>query len=86
MDKLTEIRKEHEDLQQTVSERPEYRIEAMKVLANINYLLQLVETQAKALEFYADANNWRMDAPGFVDLSVAEKDHGQRAREALTQV
>lgn len=47
------------------------------------YLLQEIERKDEALRFYADKKNWKEDAQGFIDLSIAEKDNGQRAREAL---
>lgn len=53
-------------------------------------LLQLVEIQAKALEFYADESNndWDIDCFDRVNQSKVMEDGGQRAREAikLTQV
>ncbi|NEU27041.1 hypothetical protein G3M74_13140 [Paenibacillus polymyxa] len=47
----------------------------------ITYLLQQIEIKDKALEFYADPENWRQKGP----FRVAEMDYdnGKRARAAL---
>lgn len=59
------------------------------VRAERDHLAKLVETQAKALEFYADEETyeqqWLDDCERWADPEI-EDDCGQRAREALTQV
>ncbi|OXL83161.1 hypothetical protein BCV73_08775 [Paenibacillus sp. SSG-1] len=56
----------------------------------ITYLLQLVETQAQALEWYADEENYEQQWKdhGYWSDPEIDDDRGQRAREAikLTQV
>lgn len=50
----------------------------------ITYLLQLVETQSKALEWYADKDNYdpvRLEMLGYLPIDI---DEGQKAREALS--
>jgi len=55
---------------------------------DVQYLLQLVETQAKALEWYADEENYEQQWKdhGYWSDPEIDDDRGQRAREALTQV
>ncbi|MEC0242003.1 hypothetical protein P4H66_19555 [Paenibacillus dokdonensis] len=84
-------------LVETKTQRAETAIKANVLLAqgnadliSKNHLLHAqVETQAKALEFYADEETyeqqWVDDAEQWADPEI-ECDQGQRAREALTQV
>ncbi|MNH94459.1 hypothetical protein D3C73_470800 [compost metagenome] len=51
----------------------------------LSYLLQLVETQAKALEFYAERDNYMpmIERVTGTLFSKADEDCGQRARATL---
>ncbi len=85
MDKLTEIRKAYiERLAKVIEVNPGFRVDAVTVQMDVSYLLQLVETQAKALKFYANDDNYNLDLPSGYEPVIL--DCGQRAREALTQV
>lgn len=52
----------------------------------ITYLLQLVETQAKALEWYADEDTYEVKSRLLGTFAPITLDRGQIARRALTQV
>lgn len=87
-DKLTEIKAEYARVEEMYIKNPEMRDKYDQAHEWIGYLLQLVETQAQALEWYADEENYEQqwkDHGYWADPEI-DDDRGQRAREALTQI
>lgn len=83
-DKLTEIREAYiERLAIAIERNPHFRVDAVTVQVDVSYLLRLVETQAKALEWYADEDNYDPTYLDKIGIIPIDDDRGQRAREAL---
>lgn len=60
--------------------------ELEEVASQIEQLQSDNAKMRECLEWYAEKDVWWMDAPGFIDSSVAENDGGERARECLSKL
>ncbi|EHS59439.1 hypothetical protein [Paenibacillus sp. Aloe-11] len=78
MDKIQKIRKAHEATKRSLAEGRNIAFTAKAVIEPIEYLLQQIEIKDKALEFYADQDNYDE-----YDLGLVDVDRGNRARAAL---